>query len=420
MTVTFWIAATLFIIFALAFVLYPIFFKAPADSERADLRHQNLMAYRSRMKELDREHEAGTLDDTNYQQMKDELSAAMLDDVSDQDLPSRSVSGRRSAIIVGVLSVALIPAATYFLYQKWGAMDRVEQFITMQKMGDTDAARAMQMTELTSELREKLEASPDNPDGWAMLGQSYMRLKKYQDAAWAFRNLADSVSDDVGASAVALGLSAQALFFDSQGTMTKEVTAAIDAARALNPDEVNSLGLLGIHAFSDKNYREAIKYWTRIEEVAPNHPQISAIRGGVEEAYHRLGETPPAAAVADAGPGVRVRVTLADAFKGQVPAETTLFIFAKQDNDSVGPPLAIARLTAGDLPADVRLDDSRSMSPQAKISNAKEVRVTARLSRSGSAIAEAGDWQGSLDAPLKVSSEPGEPASLVIDKQLTN
>jgi cytochrome c-type biogenesis protein CcmH len=420
MTETFWIAATILIVFSLAFVLYPVFFQPSESRERLDLRTQNLMAYRSRMKELDREHEAGTLDDINYHHMKEELSAAMLDDVSDQASPSRTATGRRAAIFVGVLSVVLLPPATYFLYQEWGAMDQVEQFITMQQMGNTDAARAAQMIELTTELRQKLEASPNNPDGWAMLGQTYMRLEKYQDAAKAFQNLASSISEDSRASAVALGLAAQALFFKSQGAMTKEVTAAIDAARAVNPDEVNALGLLGIHAFSQNNFREAIDYWTRIEEVAPDHPQIAAIRGGIEEAYHRLGEKPPATAVVDAGPGVRVRVVLADAFRDQVPADTTLFVFAKQENNDAGPPLAIARLTAGDLPADIRLDDSKSMSPQAKISNAEKVRVTARLSRSGSAVAQAGDWQGSLDTPLTVSREPGEPVSLVIDKQLTN
>ncbi|HTN35263.1 MAG TPA: c-type cytochrome biogenesis protein CcmI [Marinobacter sp.] len=422
MTETFWIAATILIVFSLAFVLYPVFFQPSDSHERIDLRHQNLMAYRSRMEELEREHDAGTLGDSNYHHMKEELVAAMLDDVSDHAPPSRSVSGRRSAIIIGVLSVMLLPPATYFLYQEWGAMDKVEQFIAMQKMGDTNAARAAQMIELTTDLRNKLEASPDNPDGWAMLGQSYMRLEKYQDAAAAYQRLAENVSEDTQSSAVALGLAAQALFFESQGAMTKKVTTAIEAARALNPDEVNVLGLLGVHAFSQHNYRDAIQYWTRIVEVAPNHPQIAVIRGGIEEAYQRLGEESPAVvdAAVDAGPGVRVRVTLADAFRDQVPADTTLFVFAKQDDGVAGPPLAIARLTAGDLPADVRLDDSKSMSPQAKISNAGKVIVTARLSRSGSAVAQAGDWQGSLDTPLTVSSEPGEPVSLIIDKQLTN
>ncbi|AOY87243.1 c-type cytochrome biogenesis protein CcmI [Marinobacter salinus] len=421
MTETFWIAATVLIIIALAFVLYPLFFQQSSGRGRANLRNQNLMAYRGRMEELDREYEAGILDEENYRQLKEELAGSMLDDVPEQAQPERTSAGRRSALVIGLLSILLLPASTYFLYQEWGAMDKVEQFITMQKMGDTDTARIAQMNELTAQLREKLESSPDNPDGWAMLGQTYMRLERYQDAALAFQRLADSVSEDTGARAVALGLAAQALFFRSQGVMTEEVTAAIEAARSLNPDEVNALGLLGIHAFSQQDYREAIRYWERIGEVAPDHPQIASIRGGVEEAYRRLGEEPPEKAVAAAsGPGVMVRVTLADAFASQVPADTILFVFARQVGGAGGPPLAIARMTAGDLPVDVRLDDSKSMSPQAKISAAKEVVVTARLSRSGSAMAQAGDWQGSLDTPLAVSADPGDPVELVIDQQLTD
>ncbi|MBW7470329.1 c-type cytochrome biogenesis protein CcmI [Marinobacter sp. M216] len=417
MTETFWIAATVLIILALAFVLYPVLFHSSGARERADLRNQNLLAYRSRMKELEAEYEAGILEEENYRLLKEELAGAMLDDVPDTAQPSRLVSGRKSAMAVGLVAILVLPAATFLLYQEWGAMDRVEQFITMQEMGDTDAARQTRMNELAGQLREKLEASPENSDGWAMLGQSYMRLERYEDAAWAFRRLADSVEED-GARAVALGLAAQALFYRSQGAMTEEVTAAIEAARALNPDEVNALGLLGIHAFSQQDYREAIRYWERIGTVAPDHPQLASIQGGIREAYNRLGEEPPAMnQMAADGPAVTVRVALADAFRDQVPADTTLFVFARRVDGAGGPPLAITRLTAGALPAEVRLDDSKSMSPEAKISGADEVMVTARLSRSGNAIAQAGDWQGSLEAPVAVGSDA--PVELVIDKQLT-
>ncbi|MBW4933671.1 c-type cytochrome biogenesis protein CcmI [Marinobacter sp. F4206] len=418
MTETFWIAAAVLIILALAFVLYPVLFHSTGARERADLRNQNLLAYRSRMKELDAEYEAGILDDENYRQLKDELAGAMLDDLPENIGPDRLVSGRKSAMAVGLLAILVLPAATFLLYQEWGAMDRVEQFITMQEMGDTDAARQTRMNELAEQLREKLEASPDNSDGWAMLGQSYMRLERYEDAAWAFRRLADSVEED-GARAVALGLAAQALFYRSQGAMTEDVAAAIEAARALNPDEVNALGLLGIHAFSQQDYREAIRYWERIGKVAPDHPQLASIQGGIREAYNRLGEEPPAMKQAAAdGPAVTVRVAISDAFRDQVPADTTLFVFARRVDGAGGPPLAITRLTAGALPAEVRLDDSKSMAPEAKISSAEEVMVTARLSRSGNAIAQAGDWQGSLEAPVAVGS--GAPVELIIDKQLTD
>lgn len=432
MTETFWIAATVLIILALAFVLYPVLFHQRGTRQQNDLRNQNLMAYRSRMAELKKEHQAGIIDEESYQQLRDELAGAMLDDVPENETPAKTVPGRKAAMAVGLLAILLIPAAAVLLYEEWGAMDSVEAFVAMKELSNSDDARATQMSKLTAQLRTRLEASPDNPEGWAMLGQTYMRLEQYDDAAWAFRELADSVSSDDASRAVALGLSAQAQFFLSQGAMTDKVTSAIEQARALNPDEVNSLSLLGIHSFSQGNYREAIGYWERIQTVAPDHPQLAAIQGGIKEAYSRLGEQPPAMnapkmgepgtganAVSQAGgAGVSVRVTLADAFQMSIPNDTTLFLFARAANTQAGPPLAVVRLTAGDLPVEIRLDDSRAMAPQSVISGVKEVVVTARLTRSGNISAQPGDWQGSTDSPVAVTEDQGSPIELVIDQQL--
>ncbi|MBL1274150.1 MAG: c-type cytochrome biogenesis protein CcmI [Oceanospirillales bacterium] len=429
MTETFWIAATVLIILALAFVLYPVLFNRRDARQQMDLRNQNLMAYRGRMAELEREHEAGILDDGNYRQIREELAGAMLDDVPENEVVVKTVPGRKAAMAVALVSILLIPAATVLLYEEWGAMDSVEAFVAMQELGSSDDARAAQMNELALQLRTRLEASPDNPDGWAMLGQTYMRLESYEDAAWAFRQLADSVSSDDGSKAVALGLAAQAQFFRSQGAMTEAVTSAIEEARALNPDEVNSLGLLGIHSFSQGNYRKAINYWERIQAVAPEHPQLASIQGGIKEAYTRLGEQPPAEqpafpapddSMAQEGAGVTVRVTLDEAFQKDIPDDTTLFLFARAANTQDGPPLAVVRLTAGALPVEIRLDDRHAMAPQSVISGANEVVVTARLTRSGNINAQAGDWQGSTDAPVAVSEVPGSPVALVIDQQLIN
>ncbi|MGO1748756.1 MAG: c-type cytochrome biogenesis protein CcmI [Marinobacter sp.] len=422
MTETFWIAATVLIIFALGFVLYPVMFHRRGARQQTDLRNQNLMAYRSRMTELEKEHQSGIIDKETYQQLRDELAGAMLDDVPENEAPAKTLPGRKSAMAVALISILLIPAATVLLYEKWGAMDSVESFVAMQELGNSDEDRAAQMNELASQLQARLESSPDNPDGWAMLGQTYMRLERHEDAAWAFRKLADSVSSDDGSRAVALGLAAQAQFFLSQGTMNDKVTSAIEEARALNPDEVNSLGLLGIHSFSQGNYREAIDYWERVQTVAPDHPQLASIQGGIKEAYTRLGEQPPATNEGVASPaggvGVTVRVTLDEAFQKDIPADTTLFLFARAANVKAGPPLAVVRLTAGDLPVEIRLDDSHAMAPQAVISGVEKVVVTARLTRSGNINAQSGDWQGSTDSPIAVSEDQDAPAALVIDKQL--
>lgn len=423
MTQTFWLTAAVLIVLALAFVVAPLFLHRSGRRAEMDLRNQNLLAYRSRMAELDREFEAGALDEESYQQLREELAGSMLDDVPDAergviDSPDRARGGK-SAIVIAIASLAVIPAAAVYLYGQWGAMDDVEQFRAMEEMMAADGDRLGQMQELTAQLRERLEDNPENTEGWAMLGRSYMRIEQYEDAAWAFERLAESIEDDQNGKAVAWGLSAQAAFFLSQGALNPEVSNAIEKARSLNPDEVNSLGLLGIHAFSQQNFEEAIRYWERIVSVAPNHPQIASIRQGIEQAYQRLGREKPQEQPSEvSGAGVTVRVEIDEAFQGEIPDDTTLFVLARRANVQGGPPLAVARLSAGQLPMEIRLDDRFNMSANAKLSEADEVRLQARLSRSGNARPQAGDWQGEVDQPVPVGDGENEPVTLVIDTQL--
>jgi len=76
-----------------------------------------------------------------------------------------------------------------------------------------------------------------------------------------------------------------------------------------------------------------------------------------------------------------------------------VFIFARATS---GPrvPLAILRKKVSDLPMDFTLDDSLAMSPASKLSGATEVVVGARISKSGNAMPQPGDWQVQ-SAPVK-------------------
>ncbi|MCR6703101.1 MAG: cytochrome c-type biogenesis protein cycH [Dokdonella sp.] len=65
-------------------------------------------------------------------------------------------------------------------------------------------------------------------------------------------------------------------------------------------------------------------------------------------------------------------------------------------------PLAIQRLSAGQLPLTVTLDESNGMLPNMKLSMFPSIVVGARVSRSGQAIAQSGDLQ-TLSAPLEVT-----------------
>lgn len=112
-------------------------------------------------------------------------------------------------------------------------------------------------------------------------------------------------------------------------------------------------------------------------------------------------------AAADAVSG---KVSLSPALVGKVAPTDTVFILARA---AQGPrmPLAVFRKQVKDLPIQFTLDDSMAMQPQMKLSGFKQVIVVARVSKSGTAMAQAGDFEG-----LSAAIAPGTTGlNIVID-----
>ena len=55
-------------------------------------------------------------------------------------------------------------------------------------------------------------------------------------------------------------------------------------------------------------------------------------------------------------------------------------------------PLAVSRITVGDLPVTVTLDDSMAMIPNMTLSAFPSVTIGARISPTGNPLAQSGDW----------------------------
>ena len=78
-------------------------------------------------------------------------------------------------------------------------------------------------------------------------------------------------------------------------------------------------------------------------------------------------------------------------------------------------PIAVVRKQAGELPLEITLGDSDAMIPTRKLSNFEEVKIGARISRTGNAIAQEGDLTAE---PVIVNTAEKETISLSIDRRV--
>ncbi len=383
----FWIAASALLLVALAFLLLPILRgrRAQAEEDRTAL---NVALYEERLAELTAQHAAGTLSDAQLEAGRADAARELLEDTENSDSPKIAKLGRSVPLIAAVL----VPLVGYGLYMHWGASDKVQ-------MARQFSEQPRTVGEMTAHLEQAVKEQPDSAEAWYFLGRTYMNQERPADAAKAFARVVELA----GRQPELLGQWAQAQYFAGDRQWSEQLQALTDEALQADPQELTSLGLLGIAAYEEGRYQDAVRFWEQLVAALPeNDPSREAIRGGIERARQQVdggsgnaaaGEAPAAASTQAAA--LQIQVQLDPKVAETVSPEDSVFVFARAVN---GPPVPLAakRLTVGDLPATVTLSDADAMVPSLKISSVEQVTVMARVSRTGDATK--GEWMGQSEA----------------------
>ena len=263
--------------------------------------------------------------------------------------------------------------------------------------------------QMAARLEQAVKDNPDSAEAWYFLGRLYMGEGRAAEAAKAF----EQVIRVAGREPELLGQWAQALYFSGSKQWSAQLQALPDEALRQDPNEVTSLGLLGIAAFEDQRFADAVGYWQRLLAQMPaDDPSRSSIESGIAQAREQAqaaGQSLPEAVVNKSMAVIRVSVDLAPEVKAKVQPGDAVFVFARAAS---GPPmpLAVKRLTVADLPAQVELSDADAMMAQLKLSSFPEIQLVARISRSG--VATQGEWVG-RGQPIASSTRDAQ--TLLID-----
>jgi cytochrome c-type biogenesis protein CcmH len=112
--------------------------------------------------------------------------------------------------------------------------------------------------EMVAKLAARLEKSPDDPEGWRMLGWSYFHTGNFAGAAEAYAK-AMSLSPAVASYRSAY---AEALVRAANGRIAFEARASFEKALELDPKEPKARLLKGLGELQDGNKAGALETWT--------------------------------------------------------------------------------------------------------------------------------------------------------------
>ena len=297
-------------------------------------------------------------------------------------------------------SVLVMTGALYFAIGTPRALDPAQR-------------RAPQtLDDAIAQLEAKLADEPGEIDGWRLLARAYTAQGRHAEARDALARAVTVAPDEPDLLADAAEARANA---DKDHRFDDKAVQMLRHALDKQPMHQRARWFLGIAQRQAGQAAEAAKTWEPLlatveSDVATTlRPQINAAR-----AEAGLPELAAPAPVAASGKGITVKVELAEALRDRVPAGATLFVIAREPG---GPPIPVAaeKLTAAQLPLEVRLDDGDSLMPTKKFSDLIKAEITARLSASGDAMPKAGDLEA---APVQTATDAKAPVVLKIDRIL--
>jgi cytochrome c-type biogenesis protein CcmH len=382
----FWLIIAVLVALALLVLLPPLFKLTPLRT--ADGEQRNTSIARQQLAELKLQLQNGVLSQDQYDGQYRELQLTLLDDLEGPAAVAANPKAGRWVVPIIALGVPLISLTLYGMLGEPQALAKAELIATNQKAADNVA-------NMVAKLIERLKQQPDDLEGWMMLGRSYVYMQQYQNAADVFAELNKRKPNDP---AVMLHY-ADALAMARNGQMGGEPAELVFQAVKLLPEDHTALWLAGMAKAEAGDFAQAISYWKKLSGLLPADNESQQQVQKMIQMAEAEQQKPQVATSSAAAVDIKVTVALDDALKAKVEPQYTVFIYAQAVS---GPkmPLAIVRKQVADLPTSVVLNDSVAMQPQTHLADFKQLRIVARVSKTGNAMSQPGDLLGAaqLDA----------------------
>ncbi|NIN37133.1 MAG: c-type cytochrome biogenesis protein CcmI [Gammaproteobacteria bacterium] len=402
----FWFVAGCMTLFALIIIIRALRHHPSWSAETEQ--KATVRLYQTRLEEIDRDIENGTLPRESSESLRKEIENELLQAVDKQSSISQPAAQPVSRSLVISLCL-LVPILSVALYLNLGEPRLIVQSIPAEAPLDTALPP---IDEMVTQLESRLSRQPDDAEGWLMLTRTYLVLGEGDKALQAAEKLYSLTADEPETLLIYI----QSLVLSNGGQFNSRTDQLIEQLLTIDPDNKAGQWLAGLAAEQRGDYQSALTIWEQLLPTMTDDPEATqSIEGLIARVREKMKPGPDQVTVDETGgetpTAISVRVDVTPALAPVISAQDTLFIYARA---SEGPamPLAIVRKQAGDLPLVVTLDDSMAMSPAMKLSSFTTVDILARISKSGAAARQSGDLVGEVKQ-LTVNQQE-DPVSLTI------
>ncbi|MGB6449660.1 MAG: hypothetical protein WBE92_02795 [Steroidobacteraceae bacterium] len=251
---------------------------------------------------------------------------------------------------------------------------------------------------VVSTLARRVWHHPDDLQGWLMLGRSYMDLQQTPLAVRAFEH-ANQIAG--GRNADVLLSLAEALSVEDETQLNGRAGRLVEQALVLEPHSAEALffgAAAALHRGDLPLARTRLVAMLALNPPPPDsvkpviEQEIAAIDQKLAAGGSGAGQVAPAGGPPSAA--VRINVALSPKLRSKRTQGAPLYVFVR-DPKQPGPPLAVKRLETR-FPQTVELTSADAMISGHGIVPGEDVEVVARISRSGSPIAQKGDPFGEV------------------------
>lgn len=362
-----------------------------------DSARRSVVIHKERLADLAAQFEAGEISEEEYQSFKLEEEKALLAD-SDREAHLGEHKTQVGYVWVGAVSIITM-AIAYYVYGAIGAYEAVQVREQFRALGQTENVDAEQVRSALTSYENLLEKNPEDIEGWFRLSRMQLDLESYEDAISSFEHVLVEIrrvehrAEDEATILSYIGQAQTALGNLEPALLAYEESLGLTQNNA-------ALGMAGRLSFELGDFQKAIDYWTRLKL---RNPQAES---AVMDEFIERAKTELAALGIDyeaqQPTRIVVNIELPAAWEG-LEDSAALFVYARPVGQRM--PLAVKRMPISDRNMTVLLSDSDAMGPMGGISGQDVVEVTARISLTGIANTQPGDWGGNTQTIELVNKE---------------